>query len=255
VAISEITSEVGVFCVFYFASGSIVTGILHHLFRSLENYRAGDPFWNNQNLIVKDKLKWNHVFGFIVFSMLYFLIQTLAFTTMWTAQKANTNVGIITCIWSINPLFIAVSDYLIYKQKLKFSHAIGTVALVLCVLFISLASNKDDPIVSQGFVFSSKFTDSLALHKSEPLPKWVPIFIGLITPVGFTFNALLFKHLTSPRINFEASTIAFSSYLFVNSIVMVFAIAYWAVAQNFIPRLFWIGLAGSMINTLGIVCA
>ena len=101
-------------------------------------------------MIVKGKLKLNNLLGFIVFSMVYFTIQNLAFTTMWVADDAQINVGIITAIWSINPLFIAVSDYLIYGIDLKQYHLLAMIALVVCVLSISFAGNDGFIAVING---------------------------------------------------------------------------------------------------------
>lgn len=73
--------------------------------------------------------------------------------------------------------------------------------------------------------------------------------------MGISTQNMLAKHLAGPNIRFDPTTLSFSSYLLVNSIVMVFAIIYWVKTNSFDPRLFWLGLAGSIINTLGIVCA
>ena len=64
---------------------------------------------------------------------------------MWFAARAGVNVGVITCIWSISPLFIAVLDFLIYGQTLSYYHLIGLIALVLSAASISLVG-KFDPI-------------------------------------------------------------------------------------------------------------
>jgi len=160
-------------------------------------------------------------------------------------------VGIITAIWSINPLFIAVSDYFIYGIELKFYHLLATIALIICVLTISLAGHNGYVAVINGHIIHSE-TNEFGL---KILPKWMPVLFGIITPLGFTLNAILVKHLTSARIKFNATTMAFSSYLLVNCIIMLFAIPYWKIYDTFRADLFWIGLAGSMINTLGIVCA
>ena len=82
---------------------------------------------------------------------------------------------------------------------------------------------------------------------------WIPVLFGIATPMFFTTNGLLTKHLTSERIGFNASTISFTSYFIVNVIVMIVAIPYWSM-YGFSQYLFWLGLVGSIINTLGIVC-
>lgn len=78
------------------------------------------------------------------------------------------------------------------------------------------------------------------------------MIFGLITPCSFTSNGVLTKHLTSEKVGFNPSRISFSAYLLVNLIVLVFAIPYW-VKIEYSSYLFWVGFAGSIINTLGIV--
>jgi drug/metabolite transporter (DMT)-like permease len=58
---------------------------------------------------------------------------------MWFAARAHVNVGVIVCMWSLNPLFMAVLDFFIIGQQLEFYHIFGTIALVLCALSISLS--------------------------------------------------------------------------------------------------------------------
>ena len=85
------------------------------------------------------------------------------------------------------------------------------------------------------------------------MPVWIPVIFGVITPISFTSSGMLVKHLTLHQANFNASTISFTSYFVVNVIVLIFAIPYW-VMVDFSPYLFWIGIIGSLINTLGLVC-
>ena len=61
--------------------------------------------------------------------------------TMWFADRAGVNVGVITCIWSINPLFMGLLDFLIFGQELKYYHIVGMAALILSVVSISFVGN------------------------------------------------------------------------------------------------------------------
>lgn len=114
------------------------------------------------------------------------------------------------------------------------------VSIVLCTISISLAG-----------VFKEK--EPASIDDIEPAcPSWIPVLFGLITPVGFTTSGILTKHLVSDRVKFDPSTISFSAYFLVNTIVLMFAIPYWKNVE-FNEALFWIGFIGSVINTLGIV--
>ena len=147
-AISEISQNRGPECLFYFASGSIFTGLLFFLYKSVHNFkkRAGKrdrKCWHNQNIIINGKLNCRNLLGYSIFCMLYFVIQNCAIMTMWFASRAGVNVGVITCIWSINPLFMSLLDFLIFGRELRYYHIIGTIALVLSALSISLVGHFD----------------------------------------------------------------------------------------------------------------
>ena len=80
------------------------------------------------------------------------------------------------------------------------------------------------------------------------------MLFGVLTPICISTQNMLAKHMTGKDIRFDPNTLSFSSYLLVNSFVMIFAIIYWVKTDSFEPRLFWMGLAGSIVNTLGLVC-
>ena len=97
------------------------------------------------------------------------------------------------------------------------------------------------------------------------MPTWVPVLFGVLTPVFFTSNGILTKHLTGHRRKgalpltqdekrrvFDSGDLGFTSYIVVNLIVLVAAIPYWVIV-DFDATLFWIGCIGSVINTLGLV--
>jgi drug/metabolite transporter (DMT)-like permease len=139
---------------------------------------------------------------------------------------------------------MALVDYKVFGQKLQYFHVLGTLAIVLCTIVISLS----------GVIEGGDEATEVGVEVVAPaVPTWVPVIFGLITPVSFTCNGILTKHLTSDKVGFNPSTISFSAYFVVNIIVLIVAIPYW-VQVDFSQSLFWIGFIGSVINTLGIVC-
>ena len=136
---------------------------------------------------------------------------------------------------------MALLDYLFFGQTLQYYHVIGTIAIVVCTVVISLS----------GVVFPSVSIESIV--KEPALATWVPALFGVFTPVFFSLNGVLTKHITSEKIGFDATNITFTAYLLVNIFLLIFAIPYWTIV-NFDKKLFWIGLFGSVINVLGLVC-
>ena len=113
-------------------------------------------------------------------------------------------------------------------------------SIVICTILISLQNNIIKP---QNFV---------DLGGVSQIPTWIPAVFGLITPVFFSVNGVLTKTLTSEKVGFNATRISFTSYLYVNIVLLVAAIPYWN-SVYFSQKLFWLGFGGSTINVIGLV--
>lgn len=53
------------------------------------------------------------------------------FMTMYYSHISGVNVGVITTIWSVQPLIAAVLDYLVNKEVIGFHHLVGMILIVL----------------------------------------------------------------------------------------------------------------------------
>ena len=113
-SITLVTSKIGPACIFYFISGNLLAGLIFHFRGSYINYKKGGSFWNHQNIIKDGKMNYRNLLGFIAYCCVYLCIQNMAMLTMFTAKLAGVNVGVIITIWSINPLFMALLDYLFF---------------------------------------------------------------------------------------------------------------------------------------------
>lgn len=49
------------------------------------------------------------------------------------------NPGVINTLSSLDPLFMAIIDFILFGQKLKYYHIIGVAAIVACSVIISLS--------------------------------------------------------------------------------------------------------------------
>ena len=63
---------------------------------------------------------------------------------MYYAHMADVNVGIITTIWSIQPIAAATLDYFINGEKLMGHHLFGIIFIIGSALSISI-SNQVEP--------------------------------------------------------------------------------------------------------------
>lgn len=129
------------------------------------------------------------------------------------AELAAVNAGIITGIWNIEPLCLALFDYLLYRQTLTYQHWVGMLSLVLCAVLISLEGTP---------------TQNPDIPESVKVPVWVPVLIGIASPFWFAVQGLFIKHLASEKIGFEAGTLTFSTAALICFFCLVFAVGfYW----------------------------
>jgi multidrug transporter EmrE-like cation transporter len=131
--VSEITIYSGPFASFYMASGGITAGVVFNIYKVC---KTGKP-WVNQNIIVDGKFKVNNLFGFVMNCVVYVIVNNVCFVTMYFTNEAGINVGVITTIWCVFPLYTALADYWMFKTKLEYYHWIGLTSIIICSLFIS----------------------------------------------------------------------------------------------------------------------
>ena len=126
--------------------------------------------------------------GFWIYGLCYFIVQNCVLLTIYFAVIANLNPGVITTIWSVTPFFIAVFDFFMFGVVLQCYHYIGIIFIFLGTLLLSLMKfivPQPEAAVSEALVET-----------------WVPVIMGVITPIFFTFQAMWLKHLVQERINF-----------------------------------------------------
>lgn len=104
----------------------------------------------------------------------------MAYLTMYFSALANVNVGLITTIWSVNPVFMAIMDRFCFGQKLQTYHLIGTLFIVICTVILSVSG-------------ASKTEEFVEVVKRDILPTWVPVLFGVVTPIFFTISGYLTK--------------------------------------------------------------
>ena len=135
---NEITSIItfhvdGLSTIFYLSGGAMVAGISHQVIMSVLNFRdpAKDYIWHRNNLIIDGKLRIPNLLLFIIMCSTYFCIVVSIFMTMKCAHMSGVNVGVITTMWSVQPLIAAVLDFVLYRQLLSINHIIGIVLVII----------------------------------------------------------------------------------------------------------------------------
>ena len=159
-------------------------------------------------------------------------------------------------MWALTPLYIATADHFLFNIRLEYYHHIGMVSMIICAIVLGLNGVfEDSPQDEQTDLVTPDDIEYPEQRLFElHMPPWPAILFGIFTPVLFTTNNVITKWLCNKDQNpFNASNLSFSSYLFTNLVVIIFAVPYW-VFVGFQFRMFIIGLLGGLINTFGLVC-
>ena len=191
-----------------------------------------------------------NIIRFLIQCCLFFGIQSFIMLTMYYSHMADVNVGIITTLWSVQPLAAALLDYLIYGERLTKYHLIGMITVIISALMISF-SKYADPAVS---ISTPEVSIKIVIYDPR-FPKWVAVLFGILTPCFFVTSALFIKHLTSKEVGFDAMTVSFATSSATSVLIIIIGAAwFWQEVETFNKRLFIIGFFGSILDTCGKAC-
>ena len=141
--LARLSAAAGFLSVFYLSGGSIFWSLCFHLYKSFGNWRNSGHFWNDQNLIKGGKLAVRNLLGLLVYAMTMLVAIYITFASIHFAVKAQINPGVVSTIWSIDPIIMAVADYVWFGQKLQYYHHVGIVSIVACSIVLSLSDFID----------------------------------------------------------------------------------------------------------------
>jgi drug/metabolite transporter (DMT)-like permease len=65
--------------------------------------------------------------------------------TIFTAGLAEVNTGVITVIWNLSPLFMAIGDYFILDQRLTRMQIYGMILMIICTVLIGVSGINNTP--------------------------------------------------------------------------------------------------------------
>ena len=145
----------------------------------------------------------------------------------------------MTIIWRFNTIFAAIADFFIFGQKLKYYHILGLVGMTACTVLLGVDKASEQKSAKNGL---------------QPLPLWMPLLTGFMVPVSMAANAMLNKHLNSPRVGFNPSKLTFTTIGFQNVIILAIGAILWSNGTLIFDReKFYVGMLSSCILSIGIV--
>lgn len=189
--------------------------------------------------------------GYIFYCFNYIGTQIAIFVTIWFANLAKLNIGVVLVIWAITPLMVAFLDFVIFRQRLFLYHLIGMLLMVACAVLLGLKSyltvQYQEMTKADGELFTPK--------EDAVFPSWMPVISAIITTLFFSSRGVLIRRLSDEKygICFNVSTTSMSVFFTVNLIVLCFAIYFW-VNIRFSSYFFWLGIVASLIDTVALNC-
>jgi drug/metabolite transporter (DMT)-like permease len=93
--------------------------------------------WHPHNIYKNGELNPLNAFRFFIQCCLSILNISAILLCMYFAHLAGVNVGVMTAIWGVQPLFAAFLDWCIYSEPFLLSYAIGILMMIGCAVCIS----------------------------------------------------------------------------------------------------------------------
>jgi len=169
----------------------------------IKNYNNPESktLWHSHNIIINGKLNFKHLLMFIIMCFFWFGNLSSIFMTMYFSHIAGVNVGVITTIWSVQPLIAAFIDYLVNREVIGFHHFVGMILIVLGAISIGYTGttkvssnhlqipNHIQPNTHDGVLYAPEIHDQKA-------PVWIAIMWGFITPCFFLGQSFYTKYIT-----------------------------------------------------------
>jgi hypothetical protein len=147
----------------------------------------------------------------ICYGLLYFLIQNLTLASIFYADQTGLNIGFIVSLWALSPLFMAIGDYYINHYHTHLYHCLCLICILICILCSGLSE-----II---------YPKSSSSFKSDYI--FIPILLGLFTPLCFSAHSMLTIHMTSLKVGFNPTVLSFTVTAAVSAAVTAAALALW----------------------------
>lgn len=246
----------GITVIFYTNIGGWITGVGFQAIMSFRNWLNPEKqhIWHRHNIINDGQLNRIHLVCYALTCAFYFFIATSKLMTIYFSHMSGLNVGVITTLWSVEPLLNAVIDWFINGVRLGINHVIGILLIVAGAISIGFAgiSKKSENKLHAPNSIPKKPDDEIMFHPviTDPqYPIWIAIFWGFFTPLFFIMNTFHMKR-NVMKYNFEARTTSFGATFVHSSIIFIIGISwYWQKVVPLDRNLFLIGLFSSIIDT------
>lgn len=66
-------------------------------------------------------------------------MQFLVLVNFGASNAAGINIGLIATLWSLNPFFVSLFEYLFFRHSLSGKQFCGMLLILLCAVFLGLS--------------------------------------------------------------------------------------------------------------------
>lgn len=254
----EMSAHTGIEFTYYNSMGQFLTSFVGLLVMCAHNYKTHRVFWQDQNLIVNGSLIVRNCFGFIM----YLLIDVLSlFSMLYTIHfslEANINPFTTIAFWCLTPILVALLEKLIFAQGPEVIQVVGIIFICICVLLLSI---RDMVLTSKTATLFWKMPDLQELKNKdfdatsvvmvEGVPAIVPIVFAILTPIAFSCQASMMKHLVQERVGFDVCVLSFTSQFVISLVILGFGISHWTDKESIIVLDVKYGLLSGFCECIG----
>jgi len=114
------------------------------------------------------------VFIVLIDAAVNILIFWLTIMTFKSSILAQVNQGVVTSLFSLNSIFMAIIGTLLFKERMHFNHYLGILLLFSCSILISFA---DDSSKTATFEVMGD-----TVSKASPV---IAVIFAILCPLGF----------------------------------------------------------------------
>ena len=199
-------------------------------------------FWNWKNSPFRDpdtdKFRWSPVWAVILDTIIkvsagYFVIVSFKY-----AMYAGINQGVITTIFTLSAIYVALISWFMFNEKLNRFHIIGMLLLIGCTILIVFSKSPDASKTLKVY--------DQEVQQESPLPA---VLFALLTTVLYSFRTIYVK-LFVQKLKFNTFDYMTYSYLLSGVFFLPFMIndMYF---YGFIPDVVFLGIASGVLNGFG----
>ncbi|CAI2373403.1 unnamed protein product [Moneuplotes crassus] len=169
------------------------------------------------------QINWIYCFCIIADGVLTFLNGVLIIISYKLALYGNLNQGLITALFALTSVYLAVFSWKFYDQDITFFHVLGMLFLVACALLIS---------------FSKKATQGAVVEVyGEIIPEISPVWgvlVGILCTSLFFCRTILIKEYHR-RFKVDPMKLTVHSYIF-QGVIMVIVVFSQELASGDVMR-------------------